>query len=1236
MGMVEDPRFAHLSARSTFSLRDGTIPPERLASAAAEAGMTHVALTDRDGVSGAVRFVRAAADAGITPVLGVDLALAVPSVSRRGPAAGARWREDDLSRVTLLALDEIGFGDLCRATSRAHANDRSTPHLRADVSRGAHGDLDLAAASGRVVAVLGVSSSVGRLLAQGRLDAAAVELAAWRERFGSDRVVLGVRDHRVAPGGRRSHGRQDPDEPGDDTRIRRTLELAERAGIVAVAVNDVRHERPDDAHIADVLRCIRLGVPLAEHHLGRTTSAAWLTDPATQLRRFRERPELLTAAADLAERCSPALEIGGLRAPRLTGLDEAAAARELRQRAHAGLVRRSGPIGAVALERLERELDAIDAAGFHDLFLAVADIVRDVRDLGVLVACRGSAAGSLVCFALGISDVDPLLHGLAFERFMNPYRDELPDIDLDVESHRREDVYDLVIARHGEERVACVGMFETFQARSAVREVGKVLGLPAEELAHVARQLPHLRARDVRGALVRLPELAGSRLDAGRLGLLLDLVARIDGLPRHLAMHPCGILLADDQLTSRTPVQRSAHGYPVSQFDKDDIAALGFLKLDVLGVRMLSAMRHCLDLVNGVERDAGGEQTGAGRPTRLPDGGVPGWTSGPFTLDAIAHDDPVAYALIRSTHSVGMFQVESPGQRELLGRLQPTCFGDLIAEISLFRPGPMRADMVTPYVARRHGEEEVRVAHPALEGILAETFGVIVYHEQVMGVLSALTGCDLSYADLLRRRLGDPEGQRLVRSLVVERAKERGFDAAIVEQVFADVASFASFGFCKAHAAAFAVPTERSAFLKAHLFPEFMAGLITHDPGMYPRRMIVEECRLFGVAVRGPDVGRSGRTALVEVIDEDEADAHLGLLDARAAAASGLDPIPLLPAGWTWLPGAPRPSPPTGRDAGVRHAGCGGSCRESCPEADAGTRWALRLGLDGIAELGATEREQLIERRPFVSLADLRARSGLPRPAVLALCDAGALDTLAQVGSTGPCDRRALRLMVEEAWSGRTARAVRTDRAGRAGTGAQQVALELGIVEAPLDLPQQSAAARVRGELAATGVELTAHVVAFYAPLLDHLGVVGAHALRDTPTGARIRIAGVRVALQAPPQRSGQRVLFLTLDDRTGQAQVTFFERALPDCAWVVRNAWLVLAEGVVARRGERGATLIGRRAWDLARLWRAWQEGALERALTERGTPAPHERRNERHAGGTSGDPAGLVASEWGRGSRR
>jgi error-prone DNA polymerase len=1225
------PRFAHLTARSTFSMRDGTIPPERLAAATAEAGMSHAVLADRDGLGGAVRFVRAAEAAGVVPVLGVDLAVRSGATGgddvaepphRATPAAGGRRRAPDLPRVVLLARDADGLADLCRATSRAHANDRAAPHLRGD-------DLDLLAASGRVVAVLGPDSPVGRLLARARPDAAAAELGRWRDLLGPDAAVLGVRDHRVAPGGRRVHGRPDPDEPGDDARIARTLALAARTGATAVAVNDVRHERPEDAVVADVLRCIRLGVPLADRHVGRTTSAGHLAGPATMARRLRARPDLLAAAADLAASCAPSLPVGGVRAPRLTGLDPVAAARALRARAEAGLVRRLGGVDAGVAERLARELAVVDAAGLHDLCLAVADVVADVRAMGVLVACRGSAAGSLVCFALGIGDVDPVAHGLSFERFMNPWRDELPDIDLDVESHRREDVYDLVLARYGAERVACVGMYETFQGRSAVREVGAVLGLPAEEVARVATRVPHLRARDLRRALDRLPELAGSRLDAGALGTLLDLAARLDGMPRHLAMHPCGILLSDDGLHGRTPLQRSAHGYPVSQLDKDDVAALGWLKLDVLGVRMLSAMRHSLDLVNGVTRDPRVPRD----PTRDPAGaGVPGWSVGPFALDRIPDDDPATYDLIRSTHSVGVFQIESPGQRELLGRLQPTRIGDLVAEISLFRPGPMRADMVTPYVARRHGEEPVVHAHPVLAPVLDETFGVIIYHEQVMGVLAALTGCDAGYADLLRRRLADPEGVRLVRRFVRERAADRGLPSDAVEHVLEDVTSFAAFGFCKAHAAAFAVPTQRSAFLKAHLLPEFMAGLITHDPGMYPRRMIVEECRLWAVPVLGPDVRVSGRDADVVALDGDEADALLGLAAAREAVARGEDPAPLLPDGWSWPAGARRPLPPTGRDAGVRSDG---------------RQWAVRLGLDTVAEVAGEEVERILDLRPFADLADLRSRAGLARPGALALAAAGALDGVARVGAGGPADRRALRLAVEEAWVGRAvARA-----GGRTGArAAAQPALPLPPPPPPA-LPPEHRGDRLRGELAATGVELTAHVVAPYAPLLRALGVTDAHALRAAPTGARVRVAGVRVAIQSPPQRSGDRVLFLSLDDRTGQVQVTFFARSLPDCAWTVRTARLVVAEGVVSRRGRRGATVVGRRAWDLTRLWRAWHAGALDAALAERGTPDVGRQEGMDGAAGADGaaggaaaadavaaaaDTAGLAASEWGRAARR
>jgi error-prone DNA polymerase len=1224
------PPFAHLAVRSSFSMRDGAIRPRELAAAAKAAGMTHVALTDRDGLYGAVRFAQAAALEGVTPVYGADLALA-PDLARPGwnvtrggrdrptPARGSRdpraarpgrgpaWLEDDAPRVTFLARSDAGYADLCHTVTAAHRHARSDPHLAA-------ADLPDAAATDGVTAVLGADSPVGRLLAADRRDAAEVELGRWLEVFGRDGVVLGARHHHVGPADR--PGRGGVVEPGDDARIRRTLELADRLRVRAVAVNDVRYLVPEDVVVADVLACVRQQVPLGRHHLGRSTAEAWLTTPAEQHARFRERPDLLAAAHELATACTVDLGVGGLHVPRLTGLSPEAAAGELHRRCWAGVADRYPRITPEVRERLERELAMVDRLGLHDLFLAVADVVADVRELGVLAACRGSAAGSLVCFALRISDVDPIANGLAFERFMNPYRDELPDIDLDVESHRREDVYDLVMARFGEHRTACVGMIETFQARSAIREVGKVLGMPDDELGAVAKAFTHARARDVRTAVARLPELAGRHLDTGQLDTLFDLVERIDGFPRHLALHPCGILLADDTLTRRTPLERSAHGFAVSQFDKDDVAALGLLKLDVLGVRMLSAMRHCLDLVNG---------TGGERTVTRPDGSevvVDGWAAsrpadpslpgrdaaGHLDVHAIPDDDEATYALVRSTHSVGVFQIESPGQRELLGRLQPDRFGDLVTEISLFRPGPVKADMVTPYVARRHGEETFEYAHPSLAPVLAETHGVIVYHEQVMGVLAALTGCDLAYADLLRRQLSDERKRPGIRGWLVSRAVDRGVPREDAERIWDQLAAFASFGFCKAHAAAFAVPTVRSAFLKAHVMPEFLAGLLTHDPGMYPRRMILDEARLFGVAVLPPDVNRSHAPYTVEVVDRGLADHLLGLTPAVRAAGRGEDPAPHLPPGWRWDPDEHVPLPPAGLDAG---------------RAGDGYRHAVRVGLQDVRGITDAEVDGVLVERPFTSLEDLRSRSGLARPTAEALVDVGALDQLAGLGRRGgPRSRGAVRLAVEELWRDRRGKAAVRGQAARV----EQTAMDLHADHTP-ELPADRPSAQVRAELAATGMDVSRHVLSFYEPLLDQLGVTRACDLQSRSTQARVRVAGVKVAVQSPAQRSGQRVLFLSLDDRTGQTQTTFFERNLADCAWTVLHAWLLVAEGRVTRRGRMGATVTGARAWDLSRLWRAWQEGWLPAALEETGTPAPHERDVVK--------PRGLAASEFGRGSR-
>jgi error-prone DNA polymerase len=419
------------------------------------------------------------------------------------------------------------------------------------------------------------------------------------------------------------------------------------------------------------------------------------------------------------------------------------------------------------------------------------------REKGIRVAARGSGAGSLICHLLGISGVDPIEHGLLMERFCSPLRRALPDIDIDVESARRLEIYDATFARYGApsftvpsaiSRCATVAMVETYRARHAIRDAGAALGLPAVEIDLLAKSMPHIRAANIEAALASLPELKSLNTSAPLMAMTIAMAQRLDGLPRHLAMHPCAIALSDATLLDRTPLQISAGGYPMLEFDKDDVEDIGLLKLDVLGVRMQSAIAHAVEEI---------------RRTADPE----------FDIDAVPLDDPATYQLIQSTQTLGLFQIESPGQRELVGKLQPRTFNDLVIDISLFRPGPVKSDMIRPFLEARGGFTAPQLIHPTLAPILAETEGVVVFHEQVISIISVMTGISLAAGDEKRRALGSKEGQQEVCDWFFPAANENGYELSTITTVWEILRAFASFGFCKAHAAAFALPTYQSAWL---------------------------------------------------------------------------------------------------------------------------------------------------------------------------------------------------------------------------------------------------------------------------------------------------------------------------------------------------------------------------------------------------------------------------------------
>ncbi|WP_404196165.1 DNA polymerase III subunit alpha [Streptomyces tauricus] len=930
--------FTHLHTASGYSLRYGASHPERLAERAFERGMDALALTDRDTVAGAVRFAKACAaqGVGVRPLFGVDLAVEEPSRGpaarsagraaaesvrgerRRTPVRGGAFIDESTPRVTFLARDGgKGWADLCRIVTAAHAGEGRP--LLPWVENHAEG----------LTVLLGPASDVGRALTAGRPDLAANLLAPWREVYGDALRLEAV-----------WHGREGTG-PGSLRLAARTVGFAAEQRVRPVLTNAVRYADPGMGPVADVLDAARRLVPV-DPRKELDSGEAWLKDEGAMLAAAERVVEaagyrrdtahrLLEQTRATADECrvdpEGDLGIGAVHFPEahLVGAGRRTAQRVLASRAAAGMVRLGYDRSSRAREyweRMHRELDIVAHHHFASYFLTVSQVVDDVKGMGIRVAARGSGAGSLVNHLIGIAHADPVEHGLLMERFLSKRRAVLPDIDIDVESARRIEVYRAIIGRFGTERVATVSMPETYRVRHAIRDVGAALSMDPADIDRIAKAFPHIRARDVRAALAELPELrslaAEFQQKGAKYGRLWELVESLDALPRGVAMHPCGVLLSDASLLARTPVvPTSGEGLPMSQFDKEDVEDLGLLKLDVLGVRMQSAMAHA---VAEVERATGDH----------------------VDLDAVAvgEGDPETYRLIRSTETLGCFQIESPGQRDLVGRLQPTTFHDLVVDISLFRPGPVAADMVRPFIEARHGRAPVRYPHPDLEKPLKGTYGVVVFHEQIIDIVDIMTGCGRGEADRVRRGLSDPESQGRIRFWFAQHAASRGYDAQTIARTWEIVEAFGAYGFCKAHAVAFAVPTYQSAWLKAHHPAAFYAGLLTHDPGMYPKRLLLADARRRGVPILPLDVNRSSVAHSIELVSE---------------------------------------SP---EKAGGKAGGEVG-----------GKVWGVRLALSDVHGISEAEAARIEQGQPYASLLDFWERARPSRPLAGRLAQVGALDT---------------------------------------------------------------------------------------------------------------------------------------------------------------------------------------------------------------------------------------------------
>lgn len=1129
--------FTHLHVSTAFSAHYGVSWPDELAQAAHADGATALACTDRDGLYGTVKHLKACMEAGIDPIVGVDLAVFDDDGDHRTQVAG---------RVVVLAHGHnngAGYRALCRLVSDAHArtSGKAGGPIPAAVTRAelASRTLHPETLEPVLTVLIGPDSDVGRAMGGRRYLRPRTLFKRWLDAMPPGTIAAEAVTQLSAPG-----------QPYSTVHAVRMLKLAYEHNVPAVLSNAVRYCAEDGAATADVLESARTLKSLPELSAApmlQPNGQGWLKSAEQMLELGKEiigaagygaaaLGALLAETEALADKCriDPVLDMGWKRplVPEASVIGIAGdPLRELSQRCDAGISQRFRGIDGQAKEsleaRLRHELQIIDHLGFASYFLTVAEVSKMITQMGVRSAARGSGASSLVNYLTGISQVDPLQHDLIFERFLSGDRSTLPDIDIDVESAERHNVYRRIFKRFGAERVTLMSMQNGYRARGAVRDAGLALGMDDGEVGEIAKQLWRFSARKFREALDEKPELRdfAGRVEAGRgehggmeesgqLDMLVDLTERLDRLPRHISMHPCGVILGDATLLDRTPVQPSGLGLPMSQFDKHDMDPMGMLKLDVLGVRMQSAMAFAVREVIRLHPSKA-EVVAAGRHPAGPDGTGPGYISADGTIDlnAVPFDDEPTFELIRSTHTLGCFQIESPGQRELVGKMAPREFNDLIIDISLFRPGPMKSDMVRPFLEHRHGFAPEVYPHPDLKPVLQETHGVTVFHEQILRTFDVMTRCGLAKADEYRRLLGS-EAESKVEEIFRREAKARNYPADVVDKVWGTLKAFGSFGFCKAHGAAFAVPTYQSAWLKAHHPEAFLAGLWEHDPGMYPKRLLVAEARRLGIPILPLDINRSRAEYRVERIE------------------GGLD-----------------------------HGKLG-----------------IRLSLTGIYGLSGTELKRIVAGQPYDSLADLRARARVSKPNIKRLAQLGAFDALHR--DSGGAASRADLVHHLQALQNRPSRKGIELVEG-------QLALPLGDVElrnlVPV-LPEPTMVDNVRAELDLMAVDVSEHLMTSHRPLLDRLGVTTADKLLGLRNGSEVLVAGVRIATQTPPMRGGRRVVFISIDDGTGCVDTVFFHEAQEQSGPLLFGTRLLLIRGTTRRTGPKGISLSANMAWDLSR----------------------------------------------------
>ena len=814
-----DPSFVHLHLHSEYSLVDGLVRIKPLVKRVAALGMPAVAITDQCNFFALVRFYKAAVAAGLKPIAGADLLVRNPEDANKP------------HRLVLLVQDAIGYRNLTRLISRAYVEGQ---HLGvAHVAR----DWIASAAEGLIALSGGSQGDVAQLLLNGHREAAERRLAQWLAVFGDRYYLELVRT-----------GREQ-----EEALVEASVDLAIRSGVPVVATNDVRFLHPEDFEAHEVRVCIHEGRTLDDPRRPRRYSAEQsLRSPAEMAELFADLPEALENSVEIAKRCNLELTLGknflpDFPVPAGMTMDSyfAEASRVgLEERLQRILDPESPDLAEQRrpyAERLDLELSVIIQMGFTGYFLIVADFIQWAKAQGIPVGPgRGSGAGSLVAYALKITDLDPIEHDLLFERFLNPERVSMPDFDVDFCMEGRDRVIDYVAGKYGREAVSQIITFGTMAAKAVVRDVGRVMGHPYGFVDRVAKMVPFELGMTLEKALAESDDLKAAYEDDEEIRTLIDMARKLEGLTRNAGKHAGGVVIAPTKLTDFAPLYCEQGGENlVTQFDKDDVEQVGLVKFDFLGLRTLTIIDWALKTVNALRREAG---------------------EAPIDIERIEPQDAEAFALLKRCETTAVFQLESRGMKELIKKLQPDSFGDITALVALFRPGPLQSGMVDDFINRKHGRAEVAYPHPDLEPILKPTYGIILYQEQVMQIAQVLAGYSLGGADLLRRAMGKKKQSEMdkQRAIFEEGAVARGVDRAIATYIFDLMDKFAGYGFNKSHSAAYALVSYQTLWLKTHYTAAFMAAVLSADMDNTDKVVtLIEECRALRLRVEPPAVNRS-------------------------------------------------------------------------------------------------------------------------------------------------------------------------------------------------------------------------------------------------------------------------------------------------------------------------------------------------------------------------------------------